>query len=223
MTTPQADNETILLNSIDNYINNKETNNYIIENVENKTDITTEIEALQNNITNITNFYTELLNLFKSQYENNIEIGNYYDDKIENVNKLILEKKQEINDKDIDLEKQTILLSTAEKKLDFEYNSLIINKLKSHILYVVICILTIILSLTILKSQAKLSGFIVFMISMILVFFSISYVIYLLNSNHPRKPDEYNQFMFHTTNRNSALSSTDLNDINNYINNMNIS
>ena len=223
MTTPQPDNETLLLNSIDNYINNKEINNYIIENVENKTDIATEKEELEININNITKFYTELLNLFKSQYENNIEIGNYYDDKIENVNKLILEKKQEINDKDIDLEKQTILLSTTEKRLDFEYNSLIINKLKSHILYVTICILTIILSLTILKSQVKLPGFIVFMISMILIFFGISYVIYLLNSNHPRKPDEYNKFMFHTINSNSDLSSSNLNDINDYINNMNIS
>ena len=206
-TTSTEEDNFNLLSEINEYIENKEDiynqiqtteiNNLVLTDMN---DIKTEVSPMEEADT--AKRHTSLKQFFNDQYENNIKIGDYYNDKIIELNQLIYKKETEYDNLRTTINKQEITRETAEKALDIEYNNIVINKLVSHILLVVICVLVLMVLLCILKSLGGISGYVVLFIDIVLVVGIMMYISYLLYSKYPRRNDDYHRFEFKTEDEN---------------------
>lgn len=203
----QADN-LLLLGEITTYNEEKEDLYNKLISGEAKEFVSTENKQLANE------FSTELLSLsindtfekfrefFNREYNDNTGIGNYYYDKIEELNKLIEDKKGEQEATKLEVQRSTNVQETNKTILDIKHNQIVVQKVYKHIALINLCVLVLINLLNILNKYAIISNTIFTISTIILVVLTIVYVLYILYHKYPRAIDDYYKYKFLLDNNN---------------------
>lgn len=151
---------------------------------------------------NTSTFHNKFREFFNKEYDNNISIGDFFNNKILELQAIIDEKKKELDTTKLNITKSEILQNTTKSYLDIEYNKIVINKIYKHILLIVICILVLLNLLQVLKTYKFIEGYVVMILSIILVLVTIIYIMLVLYSKYPREAHDYNKFKFKLDNKN---------------------
>lgn len=187
------DNEFVLLNEITNYIENKEK---IFQDIKLKE---LSVNSDESTVTQNGNFLAnqEAFNeFFKLQLENNIKIGSYYNTQISKVNSMINKLKDQIDMAYLDEKKRKQTSSTNQKRINIEYNNIVINKLYQHLLLVALVVIITMCTLVALNKYNFIQRGILYIIQIVLSVSIIAYVLFRLYSSHPRQADDYYRFKF---------------------------
>lgn len=187
------DNEFVLINEITNYIENKEK---LFQDIKlNEISINSE----KSNVTQNGNFIAnqEAFNeFFKLQLENNIKIGSYYNTQISKVNSMINKLNEQIDMAYLEEKKRKQSASTNEKKVNIEYNNIVVNKLYQHLLLVSLIVIITMCCLVALNKYNFIQRSILYIIQIILSICIVAYIIFRLYSSNPRQADDYYRFKF---------------------------
>jgi hypothetical protein len=199
--TDKADN-LLLLGEINTYNEDKEDlyNKLILgeakefvstENKQLASDFSTELLSLSINDT-----FEKFREFFNREYNDNTGIGNYYYDKIEELNKIIEEKKLEQEAAKLELERSTNIQETNKTILDSKYNQLTVQKVYKHLALINLSVLVLINLLNILNKYNIISNTIFTILVITLIALTIIYVLYILYHKYPRVFDDYYKFKF---------------------------
>lgn len=216
MTTTTKDTNYNLLGEITNYNEEKEALynkirsteiNYLI-NAKNQ-QIASDIKKSVLSNDNTVKFYNDFNEYYNKEFENNISIGNYFNDKILELNTILEEKKKELDKTKLDIKQSEIHQSTTKSLLNSEYNKIVIHKIYKHLLFITICVLILINLLIILNKYNFIESYLVIILSIILILLNIIYTILVLYSKYPREADDHYRFKFKLDNTNMDVHHTD--------------
>lgn len=183
--------------------------NYLI-NPENQKTANDIKKSVLNSDDNTISFYNNFNEYYNKEYENNISIGNYFNDKILELNNILEDKKKELDKTQLDIKRAEIYQSTTKSLLNSEYNKITIHKIYKHLLLVSICILILINLLIVLNKYNLLESYLVIIISIILILLNIIYIILVLYSKYPRESEDYYRFKFKLDNANMDVHYKDI-------------
>jgi hypothetical protein len=203
MTSTEETENYTLLGEIKNYNDEKELlyNKLKINNINyliNDKDLKLSNEFESNLLTLATDdkLFNKFSDFFNREYENNTSIGSYFNDKINEINNLIENKKEELNLIKTSNQKKIINSQTNKKKLDHEYNIIINNKIKKHILLIIICSLILLNLFMTLKYYCFINNFVFILLCCIIIMLKIIYIMHILYSKYPREANDYHKFKF---------------------------
>jgi hypothetical protein len=172
----------------------------LIDNEEQKmsADFQTELSTLSDSDI----IFNKFNDFFNREYGNHIELGNYFDDKIYDINKAIEEAKKKFDDIKEKKQIKSINSTTEKKILDNYYNKLTINNIYKHLLLVLICFLVLANLISILNNYGFIYNFTSNLIIILLLFLYIIYTLVIIYNKYPRNADDYNSFKFNLDNEN---------------------
>lgn len=194
-----------LLTEIDNYIENKEEIYNKIKNTDIEKLIITDDKINRNAISplNTPSFIdrqSEFHQFLNKQYENNIEISSYLNDKITMLNKTILDNEYVLNklrNENINTENAD---NVARRQIEIEHNTLLINRIKTHVLTVSILSVIIMILVCLLNYYNVINKVFVMLISILIIIGNILYILKIYYSKYPRRNDDYMKYLFKTKN-----------------------
>lgn len=205
-----------LLGEITTYNDNKEELYNKLRTTEINNLISAENQALVNDVksklmSNTSN--DTIFNIFKQffnmEYENNISIGDYFNDKIVEMNDLLEKTRRERDAEKLKITESEIRKTTTQTVLDNEYNKVVINKIYRHILLIIVCILVLMNLICVLKSYGFIDGYVAVILNIILVLITLIYILSILYTKYPRESNEYHRFRFPLDNENMDRHYTD--------------
>lgn len=186
-----------LLAEIDDYIESK---NKIYEElksseIESNIDVNDIDESLIEN-SDFIEKQNNIKQYFNTQYNNNIVIGEYLDNKIKKLNLEINSKNNELAD--LRKEKQEYLThkQTVDKQIDIEYNNITVNKIINYIAKIIIASLIMMILICMLKDYNVISDFTTILLNIIIMVGLVSYIFYIIKTDYPREADDYYRYKF---------------------------
>jgi hypothetical protein len=146
--------------------------------------------------------FSKFNDFFNREYDNHIELGNYFYERIQNINNAIEEAQQKLNSLSDKNKENTIKSTTNKKILDNHYNKLIVNNIYKHLLLVLICFLVLINLISIINNYRFINNFTAILINIILIILYILYVLIIIYNKYPRNADDYRSFKYNLDNEN---------------------
>lgn len=186
-----------LLAEIDDYIESK---NKIYEELKSsEIESNIDVNDIDESLIETSDFIEKQNNIkqyFNTQYNNNIVIGEYLDNKIKNLNLEINSKNNELAD--LRKEKQEYLThkQTVDKQIDIEYNNITVNKIINYIAKIIIASLIIMILICMLKDYNVISDFTTILLNIIIMVGLVSYIFYIIKTDYPREADDYYRYKF---------------------------
>lgn len=186
-----------LLAEIDDYIESK---NKIYEELKSsEIESNIDVNDIDESLIETSDFIEKQNNIkqyFNTQYNNNIVIGEYLDNKIKNLNLEINSKNNELAD--LRKEKQEYLThkQTVDKQIDIEYNNITVNKIINYIAKIIIASLIIMILVCMLKDYNVISDFTTILLNIIIMVGLVSYIFYIIKTDYPREADDYYRYKF---------------------------